>query len=208
VSGSRSPSRSTVAVAARCSSRPSASALPRTGRSGFSAARPMLLKDRLAVLDVQVVGQARALTTLSAICSGGGGLIGGLDRPSGEVVWPDALMLVASRFASVYRSEAGGWGRRFFCRRLVGRRWVRGRAAPSGAACRRRSHLGSRRPYQRGGRTDWAGRPHGRRSGPAARSAGPSGSGMIAVSRRGWALRDTPSLARAQSSEQQHGELG
>jgi hypothetical protein len=93
----------------------------------------MLLKDRLAVPDVQVVGQARAVTTLSAICSGGGGLIG-LDRPSGEVVWPVALMLVASRFASVYRSEAGGSGRRLFCRRLVGRRWVRGRAAPSGAA--------------------------------------------------------------------------
>jgi hypothetical protein len=72
----------------------------------------MLLKDRLAVLDVQVVGQAPAVTTLSAIGSGGGGLTGP-DRPSGEVVWPDALMLVASRFASVYRAEAGGWGRRF-----------------------------------------------------------------------------------------------
>jgi hypothetical protein len=207
VSGSRSPSRSTVAVAARCPGRPGASALPRTGRSGFSAARPMLLKDRLAVPDVQVVGHARAVTTLAAICSGGGGLTGP-DRPSGDVVWPDALMLVASRFASVHRSEAGGWGGRIFCRRLVGRRSVRGRAAPSGAARRRRSDLGSRRPYQRGSRTDWAARPHRRRSGPAARSAGPSGSGTIAVSRRGWALRDTPSLAKAHRVEQQHGESG
>jgi hypothetical protein len=65
------------------------------------------------VLDVQVVGHARAVTTLAAICSGGGGLIGP-DRPSGDVVCPDALMLVASRFASVYRSEAGGWGGRIF----------------------------------------------------------------------------------------------